>query len=61
MRPPVMRPGGLEEPQDRERGHRLAAARFADEPERLAGGDLEAHILDRRDGREGPSKATDRF
>jgi hypothetical protein len=34
------------QPQDRERGHALAAAGFADHPEALALGDVERHILD---------------
>ena len=33
--------------QDRQRGHRLAAARLADEPDRLARADLEADAVDR--------------
>src|SRR5882672_499086 len=36
----------LHQPHDRQRGHRLAAARLADEAERLARADLEAHIVD---------------
>ena len=33
--------------QDRHRGHALAAARLADDRQRLAGGDLEGHTVDR--------------
>ena len=34
------------QPHDGERRHRLAAARFADQRQRLAGGDREAHPVD---------------
>ncbi len=37
----------LHEAHDRQRGHRFAAARFADEPERLALVDRKAHIVHR--------------
>ena len=37
----------LEQPHERQRGHALARARFADDAERLAGRDLEAHAVDR--------------
>src|SRR6185295_4996668 len=36
----------LDQPQDAAPGGGLAAARFADEAERLAGGDVEAHVID---------------
>ena len=42
-------PGRLQQLQDRERRDRLAAARFADQPERLALADLERHIVHRDD------------
>ena len=41
--------GRVVEPQDRPPGRRLAAARLADEPERLALGDVEADVVDRLD------------
>ena len=41
--------GRLHQPHDRQSGHRLAAPRFADQPERLAGVDLEADLVDGRD------------
>ena len=37
----------LDEPQHRAAERRLAAARFADKPERLAGKDVERHAIDR--------------
>ncbi len=37
-----LRPGPAEQAHDRERGHRLAGARLADDPERLAHPELEA-------------------
>ena len=41
------RPGGrLDEAQDQPPDGRLAAARLADQPERLAAPDLEAHAVD---------------
>ena len=46
-RPPSTTPARLrQQPHDRERGHRLAAARFADEAERLARCKLEADTVD---------------
>ena len=39
--------GRLDQPQDAAAGGRLAAAGFADQAQRLAGGDLEADIVDR--------------
>ena len=39
--------GRANEAEQRERGDRLAAARLADEPDRLAGADLEADAVDR--------------
>ena len=49
MRPPVISHGRRRQQADRgERGQRLAAAGFADEPEHLAGLEAEAHILDKR-------------
>ena len=41
----------LEQPEDRKRGHRLAAARLADEAKCFAGRDLKAHVVHHRDGR----------
>ena len=41
----------LDQPQDAAAGRRLAAARLADQPERLALLDREAHVVDRRDRR----------
>ena len=38
----------LDQPQNRHRRDRLAAARLADEPERLARPHLEAHVVDGR-------------
>ena len=38
--------GGLEQPHERARQRRLAAARLADEPERLALGEVERHVVD---------------
>jgi hypothetical protein len=38
-----------DEPHDRERGHRLAAAGLADDAERAARGDLERHAVDGAD------------
>ena len=38
--------GAGQQAHDGERGDGLAAARFADEPERLAGRDREAHTVD---------------
>ena len=35
----------LQQPQDRERGHRLAAARFADDAQRLPRRHLQAHVV----------------
>ena len=40
--------GRHDEPDDRQRGHRLAAAGFADEPERFAAADRERHVVDGR-------------
>ncbi len=40
----------LYEPQDRQRGHRLAAARFADQADGLAAADREADVVDGVDG-----------
>ena len=37
----------VDEPQQRAPGRRFAAARFADQRERLAGCEIEAHLLDR--------------
>ena len=37
----------LNQPQDRQRGDRLSAARFADDPDRLAGPDVEGDAVDR--------------
>ena len=48
MRPAGDAAGRLHQPHDRQRGHRLAAARFADQPERLAGANLEADVVDGR-------------
>src|SRR4051812_22320398 len=42
-------PGARQQPQDRQRRHTLAAARFADDAERLARRDLERHAVDRID------------
>ena len=39
--------GRLHQAQHQPAGRRLAAARFADQRQRLAAGDLEAHVLDR--------------
>ena len=39
--------GRANEAEERERGDRLAAARFADEADRFAGADLEADAVDR--------------
>jgi hypothetical protein len=39
----------LDEPHDRQRRYRLAAARFADKAQRLARADLEADVVDRCD------------
>ena len=39
--------GGRKQAHQRERSHRLAAAGFADEPERLAGFDVERHVAHR--------------
>ena len=39
--------GLLDEPDDRKRRHRLAAARFADQPQRFALADLERHVVRR--------------
>ena len=44
---PHLARGRLDEPQDAAPGGRLAAAGFADEPQRLAGADLEADTVDR--------------
>ena len=40
-------PGRLHQADDRERGDRLAAAGFADQPQRLAAADLEGHVVHR--------------
>src|SRR4029077_5279779 len=40
---------GLDQPQDAAAGRRLAAARLAHQPERLAGGDVKAHAVDGMD------------
>src|SRR5437763_6013671 len=40
----------LHQAEDRQRGHGLAAARLADESHRLARPNLEAHVVDRREG-----------
>ena len=46
--PPTMRPGGDgDQPQDRQRRDALAAARLADDRQRLAGRDRERHAVDR--------------
>ena len=50
--------GRLVEPQDRPAGGRLAAARLADEAQRLARGDVEAHVVHRLDL--GPPRAAAR-
>src|SRR5262249_57998225 len=39
----------LLEPEDEAADRGLAAARLADEPERFAGADVEAHVVDRAD------------
>ena len=39
----------LHEAHQRQRRDRLAAARFADQPKRFPGSNLEAHVVDRRD------------
>ena len=45
--PPAMRPAARQQAHDRQRGHRLAAARFADQREALAAPQLEADAVDR--------------
>src|SRR5215207_6560690 len=42
-------PGRLQQPQDRERGDRLAAPRFTDHAQRFTWRDLEADVVHRRD------------
>ena len=45
--PPMMRPGRIaHQAHDRQRGHRLAAARLADDAERAAGREREADAVD---------------
>ena len=45
--PATILPGGSgDEPGDRQRGHALAAAGLADQPERLAVADVEADVVD---------------
>ena len=44
---PDLAGGRLDQPQDAAAGRRLARAGFADQPERLARRDVEAHIVDR--------------
>ena len=46
----------LHQPQDRHRGDRFAAAGFADQPQRLSGPHLEAHVVYRRRRADGRSK-----
>ena len=46
----AMRPGGGDEPHDRERRDALAAARFADEAQRAPGLEREAHAVDGVEG-----------
>ena len=46
----------LQQPQDRQRGHRLAAARLADQAERLARRDLKADVVDGRDAATGAGR-----
>ena len=43
---PDLARGRLDQPQDAAAGGRLAAAGFADQAQRLAGGDVEAHAVD---------------
>jgi hypothetical protein len=50
-----MRPPAREEAEQRQRGHGLAGAGLADEPERLARADREAHAVDRL--HEAPARA----
>ena len=47
----------LDQPQQAAAGRRLAAARLADQPERLALVDAEAHVVDRGDARARPEAA----
>src|SRR5262245_3118318 len=55
--------GRLHKPPDRQGGHRLAAPRFADQPERLTGVDLEADLVNghHRDGRRLPPAGSGRI
>ena len=48
--PPDDAPGARQDPEHRERGHALAAARLADDAERLAGRDVERDAVDGVDG-----------
>ena len=53
-RAPIGFPRRLNQPQDRQRRHRLAAARFANDSKRLAPAQLQADVID------GPNHATAR-
>jgi hypothetical protein len=54
------RGGAVDEPQDRERRHRLAGPRFADQGDLLAGRDGEGHVVDHRRPPEADRQVLDR-